>query len=262
MTAPARGVDDFLADLDDVLATSTPPIPAPTPTPEPEPTAVAPTPDTAPAPARVPDPSPGPPEKDWWSDVYKHDKADQDTFTGNTPAPVPAALPATVDDPAPVEVDEEPDEDAPEEPATEPAKAAKEKPSKPRQRPEKRRRKAKPGKPAAARTAWDTDSQSPRQSLIEAWARTPYRLKWLAYHATAAYLGWSAGLVDYSTHVTAWIASTGPTGGQAFFWYGAATCTFLLYRRTRSHWWPVAWCAAIPVTSTITGVLLYGTPHP
>jgi len=209
------------------------------------------------APPAPPAPKPMPtkrPEKDWWDDVYKDDQADQDTFTGNTPAPA-------VDDSAPVEADEETDGDASEEPASTPSKAAKQKPSKPRLRPGKKHKKAKPGRPAAARTAWDSDPRSPRQSLVEAWARTPYRLKWLAYHAGAAYLGWSAGLVDYATHVTAWIADTSLTGPQAFFWYGAATCTFLLYRRTRSHWWPVAWCAAIPVTSTITGVLLYGTPH-
>ncbi|MFM9616830.1 hypothetical protein ACKI14_02570 [Streptomyces turgidiscabies] len=211
-------------------------------------------PDAQPGPVALKVPS-KPPLKDWWSDVY--DKADLDTFTGNAPAPTPVVA----DDPAPAEAGEEPDEDAPEGPAAEPADTAKQKPSKPRQRPGKKRRKAKRNQPTAARTAWDTDPHSPRQSLIEAWARTPYRLKWLAYHATAAYLGWSAGLVDYSTHVTAWIAATSPTGGQAFFWYGAATCTFLLYRRTRHHWWPVAWCAAIPVTSTVTGVLLYGTPH-
>lgn len=121
----------------------------------------------------------------------------------------------------------------------------------------KRPRKKKPRDPAAPRTAWDTRPPSPRQSLIEAWDRVPYRLKWLAYHASAAYLGWSAGLVDYATYVTAWIAGTGLVGPQAVFWYCVAAATFLLYRRTRGWLLPAAWLAAVPVTSVVVGVLLY-----
>jgi Na+-translocating ferredoxin:NAD+ oxidoreductase RnfD subunit len=45
------------------------------------------------------------------------------------------------------------------------------------------------------------------------------------------------------------------------FWYAAAGATVLLYRRTRSWWWPVAWLATVPATSTVVGVLLYA-PHP
>lgn len=101
------------------------------------------------------------------------------------------------------------------------------------------------------------DVRDPRQSLAEAWDRIPPRLKWLAYHATAGYLGWSMGLVDWSTYVTRWIVHNGFVGLQPFFWYGAAALTFLLYRRTRRMWLPVAWLAAVPATSTVLGVLLY-----
>ncbi|MEU3220642.1 hypothetical protein [Streptomyces sp. NPDC006971] len=138
-----RDVSDFLADLDDVLATSTAPtIPAPTTEPDPEPDAAATMPDvdldldvvdadtdtdadTAPAaaapapvqpPAPVEAPAPAAPAKDWWNEVYRHDAADQDTFTGNVPAPpnappppknAPAAAPAQ-----PVVEEEADDEDA------------------------------------------------------------------------------------------------------------------------------------------------------
>ncbi|MFG3276217.1 hypothetical protein [Streptomyces luteogriseus] len=102
-----------------------------------------------------------------------------------------------------------------------------------------------------------TPSSSPRQSLLEAYDRVPPRMKWLAYHASAAYLGWSVGLVDWATYVTGWIADTGPIGPQAVFWYATAGGTVLVYRCTRRWWWPVAWLAAVPATSTVTGVLLY-----
>lgn len=113
--AGVRDVNDFLADLDDVLATSTAPtIPAPATEPDPEPDAAATMPDvdldldvagpdtdadTAPVVASAPAPvevsAPAAPAKDWWNEVYKADTADLDTFTGNTPAPAtPAADPA------------------------------------------------------------------------------------------------------------------------------------------------------------------------
>lgn len=157
--------------------------------------------------------------------------------------------------PAPVEPDEPDDEEAEEpEPATTPA-PAKTQPAKTAQK-KKRKKKPKKPSPGAPRSAWDARPPSPRQSLLDAYDAVPYRLKWLAYHATAAYMGWEVGLVDYATHVTAWIAGTG-FGPQAWFWCGVGAATFLLYRRTRGHWWPVAWCAAVPVTSTVVGVLLY-----
>jgi len=124
-----------------------------------------------------------------------------------------------------------------------------------------KKRKQKKAKPGAARAAVDTRPPSPRQSLADAWGRVPYRLKWLTYHGSAAYLGWSVGLVGWSTYVTGWIAATSPVSGQAVFWYATAGATVLVYRRTRNWWLPVAWLAAVPVTSTVVGVLLYA-PHP
>lgn len=131
--AAARSVDDFLADLDAVLADSTA-APGPAADPDPAPDAAATMPDvdlslevasedaaaTAPDPAEtsapaVPVPSPDvepvtktpaappvapaprrpePAPENWWDDVYKHDKADQDTFTGNRPRTAPQNGPA------------------------------------------------------------------------------------------------------------------------------------------------------------------------
>jgi hypothetical protein len=149
-------------------------------------------------------------------------------------------------------------EPADEEPADTPAPVAKTKPKNTRKPGKKKQRKPKPGAP---RAAFDGRPPAPRQSLADAWDRVPYRLKWLAYHASAAYLGWSVGLVDWATYVTAWIAQTGLVGPQALFWYSAAGATVLVYRRTRGWWTPAAWLAAVPVTSTVVGVLLYA-PHP
>lgn len=132
-------------------------------------------------------------------------------------------------------------------------------PKKPKAR--KRRRRKQPG-PDTPRTPWDSRPRDPRQSLAEAWDRVPYRLKWLAYHASAAYLGWMVGLVGWVTYVTAWIARTGLIGPQAIFWYVTGAATFLLHHRTRRWWRPVAWLAAVPACSTVVGVLLYGTPNP
>lgn len=140
-----------------------------------------------------------------------------------------------------------------------PAKATRLRPAK--TAPKKKAKKAKPPKPGTPRAAFDGRPPAPRQSLADAWDRVPYRLKWLAYHASAAYLGWSMGLVDWATYVTAWIAQTGFVGPQALFWYAAAGGTVLIYRRTRTWWLPAAWLAAVPVTSTVAGVLLYA-PHP
>ncbi|MEU7028963.1 hypothetical protein AB0A60_20010 [Streptomyces sp. NPDC046275] len=117
---PVREVNDFLADLDDVLATSTAPsIPAPAAEPDPAPDAAAtmpdvdldlevhrpaepaPGPDAAtPAPVAAPAPVPARPTDDWWTDVYQDDAADQDTFTGNVPvrSPAPVAAPPTSKD--------------------------------------------------------------------------------------------------------------------------------------------------------------------
>jgi len=180
-------------------------------------------------------PKPAVRPRDWLDDLLDADPA---------PKPKPDAEPAPEEEP----------------PAEAPAPAEKRKPAREgvAKKPGKKRKKPKPGAP---RAAVDGRPQSPRQSLADAWDNIPTRLKWLAYHASAAYLGWSMGLVSWSTYVTAWIAATGPAGPQACFWYVAAAGTVLVYRRTRSWWTPAAWLAAVPVTSAVVGVLLYA-PHP
>lgn len=185
--------------------------------------------------ARPPMPAARP--RDWLDEIVDTDLAPA------TPTPEPE--PGPVDD----------------KPAEAPAPVAKTKPKPARKSQRKPGKKQKKPKPGAARAAVDTRPPSPRQSLAEAWDRVPYRLKWLAYHASAAYLGWTVGLVNWATYVTAWIADTGLVGPQALFWYAAAGGTVLVYRRTRGWWRPVAWLAAVPATSTVVGVLLYA-PHP
>ena len=184
-------------------------------------------------PASAIPPKPSAPPRDYWL---------EDILDGNAPAP-------KEDDGEPEEP-EAPVPAATREPAMKTPKAPKVSAEKPRK---KRPKKPKAGAP---RTAWDTRPQSPRQSLLDAYDAVPYRLRWLAYHLTAAYMGWSMGLADYATHVTAWIADTG-FGPQAWFWCAVGAATLLLHRRTRGLWWPIAWCAAVPAASTVVGVLLY-----
>jgi hypothetical protein len=176
-----------------------------------------------------PAPKPAPRPRDWLDDIL------------DTP-PTPQA-------PAPQKPEPAPKATAPK-PTAAPAKNPKKKP---------RRRRPTPNTP---RSAFDSRPPSPRQSLVEAWDRVPWRLKWLTYHASAAYLGWSVGLVGWVTYVTAWTANGHLASPQAIFWYATGASTLLLHHTTRSRWWPVAWLCAVPATSTVVGVLLYGTPHP
>lgn len=185
-------------------------------------------------PAAVP-PKPADRPKDWLDDIL------------NSPPPAAEEAPAPAPEPGPGPA-----------PAGKPTHTPAKKPKTPKPKP-KKAKKAGRRTPGQARTAWDSHPPSPRQSLAEAYDRIPYRLKWLTYHASAAYLGWSIGLVDWVTYVTAWIAATGRDSMQAALWYGTAAAAFLLYRQTRGQWFPVAWLAAVPASSVIVGVLLYGT---
>lgn len=175
-------------------------------------------------------PKPAAPPRDWLDDIIN------DNATGPEPTPEPDAEP-----------DEEPAE-APAKKATPPPKAGR----------KKKQEKAEKPRPGAPRTAWDSRPQSPRQSLLEAWDRVPYRLKWLIYHLTAAYMGWSMGLVDWCTSVTAWISAGRSTDPQSIFLYAVGVAAFILHHATRQRWWPVAWLAAVPASSLVVGVLLYG----
>lgn len=187
--------------------------------------------------AAVP-PKPTARPRDWLDNLL------DDNATEPEPTPEPDAEP-----------DEEPAEDEPEAKPAAPAK--KDKPT-PKVGGKKKQKRAKRPKPGAPRAAWDTRPQSPRQSLLDAWDRVPHRLKWLAYHASAAYLGWSMGWVDWCTSVTAWLAQASRYDPQAIFLYVAFAATFLLHHATRQRWWPVAWLAAVPACSVVVGILLYG----
>jgi hypothetical protein len=181
--------------------------------------------------------------RDWLDDILDTKTAPRPTAPKPKPEPKAAAKPG----PAPAGLAGTVEKTGPKPPA---GKAKK-----------RRKKRKKPG-PDTPRSAFDGREQSPRQSLLDAWGAVPYRLKWLAYHAAAGYLGWAVGLVDWVTYVTNWIATTGLIGPQAFFWYGAAAlprscCT----GAPAARWLPVAWLAAVPATSTVAGVLLYGTPH-
>ena len=117
-----------------------------------------------------------------------------------------------------------------------------------------------PAQPAAAPPAPPTPASSRnshRQSLLDAWAGIAPRTRWLIYHGTAAAFGWGLGIVSWATHVTAWIAAGRWVDPQSITCYLLGLGTVALYRRTRCWWWPVAWMAAVPASSIVTGVLLY-----
>lgn len=117
-------------------------------------------------------------------------------------------------------------------------------------------------KPHRARPAPRPEQQAdPRQSLLDAWDRTPRRVRWLARHATAAVPGWWLGWVGWGTDTAAWYAAGHWTSSSAFVLYGLGACVLALYRRARVWAWPIAWAAAVPVSSIAFGVLLYGTGY-
>ena len=98
-----------------------------------------------------------------------------------------------------------------------------------------------------------------RQSLTDAYARIPTRIRWPASHSTAAAAGWHLGWVQWSTDATAWITDTGWTHPHSLALYALGGGAVALYRRLSRSLFAVAWAAAIPVSSATAGVLLYGT---
>ncbi|MDH6226229.1 hypothetical protein [Streptomyces sp. MJP52] len=98
-----------------------------------------------------------------------------------------------------------------------------------------------------------------RQSLTDAYARIPARIRWLAYHSSAAAAGWHLGWVQWSTDATAWITATGWTHPHSLALYALGGGAVALYRRLSRSLAVVAWAAAIPVSSATAGLLLYGT---
>ncbi|BBC35264.1 hypothetical protein SGFS_065580 [Streptomyces graminofaciens] len=144
------------------------------------------------------------------------------------------------------------------EPTPEPAPASKD--SEP-ESVDKPRPEPAPAKPRRRPTIPKPDPDDPRQSLLDAWDRTPRRLKWLIFHATAAAPGWVIGWVDWATDTAAWYAAGHWTSSSAWVLYGLGGCALALYRRSRWWAWPFAWLAAVPVSSVVVGVLLYGTGY-
>lgn len=119
-----------------------------------------------------------------------------------------------------------------------------------------------PKKPGHQRPAFRKPTRpAPRQSLADAWDNVPPRLRWLGYHATAAGAGWCLGWVGWGTDTAAWYAAGHWASPSGFVLYGLGACALALYRRSRTWAWPFAWAAAIPVSSVVVGVLLYGTGY-
>jgi hypothetical protein len=116
---------------------------------------------------------------------------------------------------------------------------------------------AQPAPAPAVVTASENALNRRRQSLLDAWDGLTGRTRWLIHHGTAAGFGWGLGIVTWATHVTAWVAADRYSDPQSITCYLIGLGAVALYRRARGWWWPVAWMAAIPVSSIVTGVLLY-----
>jgi hypothetical protein len=202
---------------------------------------------------------PGPPpdgyqpaaEDTWWDDLYGDEQPKPEPRQAAPRLPnwwsrKPTDL--TTDDTD--DTGEEPDEDE-QEPVEEPADPD---PTRaPAPRPPKRR---------TARPTYRDDQPHPhRQSLLDAYDRIPNRIRWLIYHATAATAGYRIGWVDWGTDTAAWYADGHWLTPSAFALYGLGFCACALYRRSRTWAWPIAWAAAVPVSSVIAGIALYGTGY-
>lgn len=116
-------------------------------------------------------------------------------------------------------------------------------------------------KPRLRRPARTGERHDPRESLLEATARIPRRIRWLTYHASAAGAGWWLGWTGWATDTAAWYAAGHWVSPSAFVLYGFGGLLIALYRRSRAWAWPAAWAAAAPVSSIALGVLLYGTGY-
>jgi hypothetical protein len=201
---------------------------------------------TTAAPARRPA---GDPSDAWWDKLYADDQP-----AAPKPARVPsprlpdwwAAKPDRLPDPAAATAHGTPAVTPPTSTVTPPAATPGTPPAQPAAQ--------APARPAAQR-------HTPRQSLLDAYANIRPRTRWLIHHATAAAAGWPIGLVDWGTTTAAWYAAGNWFAPSAWVLYGLGLCAISLYRRARTWAWPAAWAAAIPVSSTVLGVLLYA-PNP
>lgn len=177
--------------------------------------------------------------RDWLDDILDSDPAPRPE------ARKPVTKPAAVTSPA-------------KKPPADPREPKPPRPRAPRKKGAKKQKRPRRGAP---RTAWDSQPPSPRQSLADAWDNTPHRLKWLAYHATAAAAGWPLGWVAWATDTAAWYAAGHWTDLSAWVLYGLGVGVIALYRSSR-HWMPAAaWAATVPASSITLGVLLYGTGY-
>lgn len=147
------------------------------------------------------------------------------------------------------------------EPKPEPAKPKKPQPGNARKARKRNRQQAKRHNPDMPRSAWDNEPRSPRQSLLDAWDNVPPRLKWLLFHAAAAGIGWRLGWVRWSTNTAAWFAAGHAMTFSAFVLYGLGVGALALYRYFQTRMWPVALAAAVPVSSVVLGLLLYGSGY-
>ncbi|MFB6858153.1 hypothetical protein ACFCWV_37590 [Streptomyces sp. NPDC056341] len=95
-----------------------------------------------------------------------------------------------------------------------------------------------------------------RTSLADALAALTPKQRWLLTHGTAAAAGWLIGLVNWGTDTARWFAAGHRMSSSAWTNYGLAA--IVIYRRTRHRPFPVAWLAAVPVSSVTLGALLYG----
>lgn len=156
------------------------------------------------------------------------------------------------------------DDDTPPAPAKTPDPQPEPMPPEPRPEPGTAQPAQTPAKPPRRRPTLHAgrQSDSPRMSLLDAWDRTPRRIRWLAYHATAAAAGWRLGWVDWATDTAAWYADGHWAAPSAFVLYGIGAVALGLYRRSRTWAWAAAWAAAVPVSSIVAGIALYGTGYP
>lgn len=99
---------------------------------------------------------------------------------------------------------------------------------------------------------------APRMSLLDAYGNIPPRIRWLGVHVSAAAFGYHYGWVQYSTRYSAWLDQHGWNNLNGYFWIGCAIGCELLRRRTRHSVLLLRWVFAVPITSIVTGTLLYG----
>lgn len=161
------------------------------------------------------------------------------------------------------ETEDEPDEDEDDagtsaDPDPEDADADPEPESASARSPRRARRRRSTGNRPAYR---EDQPHTPRQSLLDAYASVPPRVRWLVYHGSAAALGYRIGWVHFSTDTAAWIAQHGLTDRQSLFWYAVDIGAVLLYRKFSPALLLVGWAATVPIASIVTGTLLYGTGY-